>query len=146
MKSVLLLFIVVLIGSCKKPPQLPPEPKILDVGFDKMQITAGEELVVGIDFEDGDGDLGEEDTSSASNAYLIDSRYGFTYPYKIPVLNTSGVPQAISGTVWIKHPMSCDPVPPNRTLDTVSFEVYVVDRAGNESNHFQTEEVIIECQ
>jgi hypothetical protein len=141
--------VLVMAAGCKKPPTLPEEPRITYNEVNKNQLVAGEDtLIVQIDFEDGDGDLGIPSGTPGVNAYLVDSRTGFPFTYVIPKLNSSGDDQAISGSIWFTldpFVISCNPLPPDRTLDTFSFEIYIVDQKGNESNHVVTEDIYLQC-
>jgi hypothetical protein len=137
-----------MVGGCDKPPELPPVPKISSAGVNQSLINAtSDTLVISFNYEDGDGDLGDEDIT---NAWIIDSRTSLPLGWKIPVLNSTGVPQAISGTIWFTLApgtgIECQPDPPGRTHDTVSYEIYVRDQAGHESNHIFTEDIFLECQ
>ena len=117
--------------------------------MNKTEVTAFKDtLIVRIDYEDGDGDIGPMGGDVTDNAFLIDSRTNFPFGFTIPELNTTGVPQAISGSVWFKfspNVVVCSPVPPGRLRDTFNFEIHIMDKKGNESNRIVTDDVIVLC-
>lgn len=145
--ATLFLILTIFFGSCIKQPSYPPEPEIEFKSVSATQIVPGtDSLVVEIGFQDGDGDLGVKDGDSTLNAFLIDNRTGFPYSYQIPFVNPRGNSKSISGTIWITvdpFALNCRPNRPN--FDTISYEVYIVDRAGNESNRVQTPDIILDC-
>lgn len=147
MKS-LLMSCLVIVAGCGTPPDLSPIPSISSPGVNQPVINVKTDtLFLSFNYEDGDGDLGGDDTA---NGWIIDSRTGIPLGYKIPQLNSTEVPQAISGTIWFtlapNTGIECDLSPPGRTHDTVSYEIYVRDRAGHESNHIFTQDIYLECQ
>jgi len=147
-QTIPVLFLVILVAACTRKPDFPVEPEITAANVSKSLVVSGvDSLVVSIDFRDGDGDIGLKNNESDVNAYLIDSRTGFALTYKIPYISSADNPQAISATVWFTiHPFSLNCRPTYTTFDTVSYEIYIVDRAGHESNRMSTPEVVIQCQ
>ncbi len=96
-----------------------------------------------VDFTDGDGDLGSSDVP---NLFFTDSRTGYPDSFKIPNLTPAGNVKAISGIIsYTFSTFSCTP-PQGRQFDTLTYSIYVEDRAGNKSNMVQTPQIILQCQ
>ncbi len=120
-------------------------------------IQLEESLVISIDFEDGDGDLGDLPDDTLDNFFLVDSRTGFVDRFNIPSITPDGSVRSISGIVDITIPSECClPINPGgipcsvidteyNPTDEVIFDVYVIDRAGNQSNIVQTPPITIIC-
>lgn len=136
-----------LAATCINPPEYSEIPEISDASVDKTLAVPGQDsIIVEFKFQDGDGDLGNEERDSTINAYLIDRRTNFPYNYQIPYISQRGNNRAISGTIWVTvdpFTFSCRPNRPDR--DTLSYEIYIVDRAGNESNRLVTSDIILDC-
>jgi hypothetical protein len=98
-------------------------------------------------FSDGDGDIGND---SVSGIYFKDSRYpdiGFIkadFPDIDPSIEDPK--KGLEGTCLF-FPVPT-PTPRNDTFhikhgDTLSYELYIKDRANNESNHIVTKPLIV---
>jgi hypothetical protein len=142
--------------TCSKPPNYPIEPIIK---FERMTKTAlkqsstnGDSLKVTFSFTDGDGDLGSNDSL---NLFVIDKRDGFlSNKYKIPYITASGASNGISGeiefvlfTTCCYFPNGQSPCTPSLVYpkDTVTYDIYLKDRAGHKSNIIQTLPIILDC-
>ncbi|NDC42646.1 MAG: hypothetical protein EBZ77_14045 [Chitinophagia bacterium] len=98
-------------------------------------------------FTDGDADIA---TDPASAVYLKDSRYpdtGFR-KFPFPVIDQSILDpkKGISGTCYvIPLPIPTPRTDPNhlKNGDTLTYELYMTDNAGNESNHEVTHPLIL---
>lgn len=155
----LLIVLVLMIPlSCVIAPDYPVEPVLTYNGVSKNTIFQGvsntDSLYISANFTDGDGDLGDENENKF-NIFLIDNRTGnlqdkFITPYVPP----AGASNGISGELQILVYTTCcffpDNIPPCESppqypTDTISYDIYIVDRAGNESNHITTEQIVISC-
>ncbi len=142
--SYLIILFLMVLASCVKPPDYSVVPRIEFVSVNKTDFNEmdPDSLSVVIYFEDGDGDLGSEDSV---NMFWEDSRVpGYLIPYKIPFFNVDGNSKAISGTVTTYYRISScysdtDPI------DTFYFKIFVEDRAGNQSNVDSTSLIFIHC-
>ncbi len=141
--------------ACVTPPEYPIEPVIDFIGLNKNIVNQGafgtDTLIITFSFTDGDGDLGVD---TALTAFLIDTRDGSEIPYKIPYIPEQGNNNAISGEITIEVYTHCcifddgsDPCTssPNQSSDEMSYQIYIVDRAGNESNLTQTSTIVVNC-
>lgn len=150
MRMRVILLAISLLGlaaTCVNPPEYSEVPAIFDAKVDRTLAKPGtDSIIVAFTFQDGDGDLGNDERDSTINAYLIDARTGFPYNYQIPYINQRGNNKAISGTIWITidpFTFSCRPNRPD--FDTLAYEIYIIDRAGNESNRLITPSIILDC-
>ncbi len=96
---------------------------------------------------DGDADIGNSD---ASQIYLKDSRFdslGFI-PTPFPTIDKSieDPAKGLEGTcVFFPFPQPTPRLDSNHfnTGDTLHYEFYITDRAGHQSNHITTHDLII---
>ena len=162
MKSLFYSFLILtatsLIFACTSPPDYPLEPIItyqsITTNTINQSAIQADSAVITIAFTDGDGDLGNEQMDSV-NIFVIDNRINFQQPgFVIPFIGQQGVGKGISGEISFTAPPNCC-IYPNGTppcqpsvdfpIDTVTYDIYIVDRAGNESNRVTTEPIFIRC-
>lgn len=140
----LIVILFLFVASCVQPPDYPIEPRI---EFRSMNQNTFDELdedslSIVVYFEDGDGDLGSDDSI---NMFWEDSRVpGFQIPFKIPFIEIQGNSKAISGTITTYYPITfclsdADPI------DTFYYKIYIVDRAGHQSNVDSTDVIYLNC-
>ncbi len=149
MKRLALILIIPFVATqCIKKPIFDISPEIIKTAIDTNFVISGiDSLSVRIDFQDGDGDIGLKNGETGVNAYLMDSRTGFALSYKIPYISANASHEAVSGSVWFTiEPFSINCRPDHIGFDTLHYEIYIVDRAGHESNHAKTDDIIIQCQ
>jgi hypothetical protein len=110
-----------------------------DNTFDELDEDS---LSIVVYFEDGDGDLGSDDSI---NMFWEDSRVpGFPLAFKIPFIELQGNSKAISGTITTYYPISyC--LDNDDAVDTFYYKIYIVDRAGNVSNVDSTDLIFLNC-
>lgn len=147
-----ILPIAFFLQKCQKAPDFPITPVISFESFNSTTITPGKDsLKLKFKFTDGDGDLGYnsgEKHSGDSSIYITDVRVGkkdYTYIYNPPHIPEKGSFKQISGTMMINMFYTCNCRPDHLTLDTVSYKVKIIDRAGNISNTITTPIVILKC-
>lgn len=135
-KNIISLFAIVAVGAClssckKDKPVYSDVPEISFVSVSPSSVSAyGEPVTFVISYQDGDGDLGEN-SSDVHNLFLTDNRFGITYAYRIQQLAPSTTPIIIKGQIKI----ILDNAGINSTSpQSVTFSIYVVDRAGHVSN------------
>jgi hypothetical protein len=151
--------LIALLQSCIIAPDYPVIPNIEYKGINKNIIDQGrlkdDSLLIQITFTDGDGDIG--DATNKANIFLIDDRDGKMVTYSMPLIPQKGVTNGVSGTITILHTTlfniccyypNADPcsVPNTPTTDTVTYSLYIEDRAGNLSNTIQLQPIIINCK
>ena len=161
-----LFFLFTIIFACTKPPEYSNTPEINFVSFSKTTMTQGlgtddDFTYLTISFTDGDGDIG---TNSMSTVFFDDTRIeGPDYlEYGAPMIPEQGTGNGISGEMTIKVPTTCcihtDPNLANETCKDLDFEntgvltntliydVYIIDRAGNKSNVITLEPLTLLCK
>ena len=145
----LLLFLCIAFSSCEKntTPNIPQISLLAFFPYDSMWVNVDTSYFI-FGLEDGDGDIGNDTTSVI---YLKDSRYesaGFVktpFPAIDPTIEDPK--KGLKGTCTF-YPVP-QPVPRDDTFhmhhDTLSYELYIKDRAGHESNHIKTNSFIIKA-
>jgi hypothetical protein len=158
--SVLVLLALSLAYSCTKIEKLPGIPYIEFRGFQVFDTTdiLGNRSKAGrltFYFEDGDGDLGLDapsltDTDTTNIFFnLYRKTNGVLEPaaendplrpstYRIPFMEREGQNQILKGTIAITF-LYLFYTP----SDTIVYDFYIRDRAGNESNTVTTNEIIL---
>jgi hypothetical protein len=165
-----LLFLA--ICSCQKPVEYPVEPEIAYEGFTYLinaDSTFSGEGIISLSYTDGDGDLGLDDSDTLPPFGFNDAHYynmvvdylkcvngefvktpllswnaqtqsydTVTFNARFKRLRDSEEPKAISGTMDYKLTVQ-NPFSP---VDTVKFEIRILDRALHESNVIQTEAIV----
>jgi len=148
-----------LLQSCATPPEYPVEPIIEYMGISKDTLRRGamqeDTTFVTFSFTDGDGDIGNKDSI---DLFVTDSRTGVTESqYRVPAVPRLGASNGIKGQITFRLFTTCCIFPPDLGLDPcfgeaasfrydkVVYEIYLRDRAGNESNRIKTEPIYIRC-
>ena len=131
-RSVALLLVVLIFSSCKKDEDgLSVVPQLTFESISPSSIEEfGGPITFSISYQDGDGDLGEND-SDAKNLFLKDLRNGIIYEYRIQELAPQGADIAIIGTLDIV--LNTISITNGSNEQEVTFDIYAVDRAGNSS-------------
>jgi len=155
------LLCVLMLNTCINPPNYPDQPVITYEGVNKTAIYQGttnnpaDTLAIFFSFTDGDGDLSFEDST---DIFVADSRFPqLTTPYRLPLIPEEGTGNGIRGDITlrilsraggiccIENNIAC-PNNPQIATDTFSYEIYIRDRAGNQSNRIRTETLTILCK
>lgn len=147
------------LSSCLKAPDFPIEPVIefLELSKTSMEqesINPSDVVILKVKFTDGDGDIGSND--SISDISIIDLRTGAkeTTATKMPQIPEQGANNGVSGEILIRLLSSCCIPPEDIGLpcsaaiaqDTLRYEVFIRDRAGNESNHIFIPPILLKCR
>ena len=144
--------------ACIKAPEFADVPKIDFVSLTKDTMLQGlnqeDSIIVTFHFEDGDGDIGRMTDSEANNVFFIDTRTGqLDNSFGIPFVPPQGSSNGIEGEVYIKIFSTCcifpvgDPCQPSTEfpIDALTYEIYIKDRAGHESNRITTPVITLLC-
>lgn len=138
------LALALVFGACKKDPEIDlqdPIPTILDVVVSPTNVVEYQDSIIfEVSYRDGDGDLGENDPNAA-NLFLVDNRINVTETYRIQELAPDGAVIPITGSLRVVLPSTG--ITDNSTSQTVTYTIYIRDRAGNESNRFTTAAVTV---
>lgn len=153
------------VWSCTQPPEYPIEPVIDFVNLSKSEMKQGrfgeDTTYVTISFTDGDGDIGhfkEGSQQVEADLFLTDLRTtAQSEQFSVWFIPELGSSNGISGEITFRLLTTCCIYPPNSNfepcepsavypVDTLVYEIYLVDRAGNESNRIQTDPIFLQCQ
>ncbi len=159
MKAKLFLLAIILIGStaCQKKSKFPSTPEISYRGISNEVVKSGspEDFVqISLNFTDGEGDLGYNANGQDFDIYFKDSRtssstgfVGLLLPAQLrdEIKKRNLDEKGISGIITFQLDASLFFIlrPDRPNGDTVNFEVYIKDLAGNESNRITTDNIYI---
>lgn len=118
---------------------------------DSIQAGSGTDtLYILFGMQDGDADLGNDQTTVNYDIWIKDKRFDTGYSgYFFPQIDTraENPSTGVVGTCLFKQVAAfITPRPDSIHMhygDTTSFELYIVDRAGHQSNHITTGNVFI---
>ncbi|GLR16285.1 hypothetical protein [Portibacter lacus] len=153
------IFVLFIFHSCINAPDYPDEPVIEYVGISKTTLNQNslntDSLFVTFSFTDGDGDLGHNPEDTTRNIFIKDLRTGnFQDKFKSPYIPEEGIGNGITGEIQLLLYTTCcifpNNIPPCSApqefpLDTVTYEITIMDRSGNLSNKIVTEPIIVRC-
>lgn len=168
-RFLLFLFPVLLLSACLNVPEFPDEPVLTYVGISKdtilqfnAQMQVQDSLTIQFSFTDGDGDLSIVE-DSISDILLFDSRLDTVpIPLSLPIITGGNTSNGISGDIFIRIVNENAAIccirergntgfrdvcfsSPDFPLDTFSYRIQLLDRAGNISNIIRTETINIRC-
>ncbi len=142
-----LFFVVMIIAvvSCNKETKYSNIPKITFTALSTDKVKAGGDSIVYIqfDFEDGDGNIG----FGTNNLFLRDTRDTVVVPFLIPTIPDKFNPSSgLKGVIQVDYEaafllMRTDSA--HLETDTMRWEIYMKDKAGNRSNTITTSELIL---
>jgi hypothetical protein len=139
--GIILLLLSSALMSCKKDEAFTFEPSIEFKSISPGTIKEYKDsVVITISYLDRNGDLGENETE-IPNAFVKDLRNNLLYSFRIRQLAPEAS-IAIQGNLSIVIPQ-VGLVNSNSSSETATFEVYVKDRAGLESNKITTSAVSV---
>jgi hypothetical protein len=156
MKNIIYLLLVGIIFGCVmclRPPDYPIIPNIGFVRMSKNTMKQGDglndSLRLILSFEDGDGDIGSNDSI---NVFLFDTRQPNATPEiaRMPFVPEAGAKNGISGEISLLVYTTCC-LPScnsflNKATDSLFFDVYIKDRAGHKSNVVRTPYIALRCK
>lgn len=149
---ILLLLAVLLFSSCEKN-EVSKIPQIVFLQLSPSIIKAGRDTAfMQFSVRDGDADLGVTAGANKYDIYIKDMRFdsagfvGYLFPGIDPgILDPT---RGITGTctflftprlLYIRNDSAV-----HAKFDTTRFEVYIMDRAGNPSNHIVTDPLVMQ--
>jgi hypothetical protein len=150
---VLFAFVIVGFVMCLRPPDYPIIPHIGFVRMSKNTMKQGDgsadSLRLYLSFEDGDGDIGSNDSL---NVFVTDTRQANATPepFRMPFVPEQGAKNGISGEISLLIYTTCC-LPScnsflNKAQDSLFFDVYIKDRSGNKSNVVRTPFIGLKCR
>jgi hypothetical protein len=137
-----LVVIILLFAGCKKDEvNFPVEPFIKMISITPATaIQYSDPVKITIHYEDGDGDLGENN-DNVKNCFVTDNRIGITYEYRFKQLAPLNANIPIEGNLNIE--MGGQVITDSSSSQTASYTIYIIDRAGHYSNSITTNEISI---
>lgn len=129
------------IGCEKEINEEPEEPLIRFLSMSQTELIEFEDrVIIEVQYEDGDGDLGDPNPD-VHTIFVKDRRLADFDTYQLQPLAPIGEEVAITGSLTIElQPVF---VLGNGTEEKTDFTIYIVDRAGNESNQIISPELTI---
>jgi hypothetical protein len=133
--------VILSLAACEKDKPLEDTPYI-----EIASITPGnaqayvDTVVITVFYRDGNGDLGENNPD-VYNLFVTDNRNNVTYKYRVQQLAPTDANVAIQGNLKVE--LVGPPIINGGASESVSYSVYVTDRAGNQSNTATTEGITI---
>ena len=146
MRNVLIIAIISLIAiSCNKKTKYSNIPKITfkNLSHNSVQAGGSETVLINLLFEDGDGNIG----FGTNNLFIKDSRFTDTLPYAIPDIPDKFNPESgLNGVIQINYEaafllLRSDTL--HIESDTLTWDIYMKDEAGNVSNTITTSALIL---
>ncbi|MBK9177315.1 MAG: hypothetical protein IPM46_13480 [Flavobacteriales bacterium] len=153
----LALLLSLVLSGCVKRDSFPPEPTLKFKSFTQF----GDSASLVVLFTDGDGDIGLDDSDNQPpfntgsdyyyNLFLEYEEYrsvtaswvpislALPLRYRIPRITPTGQNKALEGEIAVALAW---PIIPDNVVDTVRFQVRLVDRALRESNRVPTDPII----
>lgn len=161
-KIVLIFFIagLIIFSSCTKFEEYPIIPHIEFVSFATILNVQQQDSLgyITISYTDGDGDIGltsEENTPPYQYNFFLDiyeningvqqkivfPDTSITFNSRIPILTPDGINKSIKGEIEMELELYI--MTPFLDSDTISFEIYIMDRALNKSNVIHSPEFLV---
>jgi hypothetical protein len=142
--SVLSLALLIGITSCNVGTGISEVPEISFESVVPNVVTEYQDsLYFTISYRDGDGDLGENNTDD-NNLFIQDSRNQVSYGFRIQQLAPDNAEISIQGNINATLPNTA--IVDGGTSESITYTIWVVDRAGNESNKVSSNTVTVNAQ
>ncbi len=147
---------IALISGCTAAPEFSVVPQLNFISMSRNTMKQSkfptDSIRVVFGFQDGDGDINIKDIA---NVYIIDKRQNaLQEQYVVPMIPKIGSNKGISGEITVTIHTTCC-LPPNGKpcekssdfpRDSLVYQIYMIDKAGNKSNVIETKPVFIECK
>lgn len=149
------------IFSCINAPNYNDIPNLEFISFSNNTMSQAplnsDTTIVSLSFTDGDGDLGYGMGDPGVNIFVVDNRTGEFYDrFRIPAIPEQGANNGVSGVINMVLLNTCCVFPPQDSIpacespsqyptNDLTFNIYMVDRAGNKSNEVTTPIITLNC-
>lgn len=142
--AAVLVALVLGFSACNIGPGVSEVPEIsFESVAPNVVIEYQDSLYFTISYRDGDGDLGQNNTDN-NNLFIQDSRNQVVYGFRVQQLAPDNADIAIQGNINVTLPSTA--ILNGGASETVSYSIWVVDRAGNESNKVSTSTLTVNAQ
>lgn len=112
-------------------------PQIEFVSLSKPQIQANKDsLIITIFYQDGNGDIGNND-NEVENLSVTDNRIGVSTGFRIKQLAPDNANVPIQGNLEILL-TNISVIDSSQSVEQFTYSIYLIDRAGNQSNTITT--------
>lgn len=133
-----------LLFACNTENEISEVPEISFISVAPNVVTEYQDsLVFTISYRDGNGDLGENNTDN-DNLFVQDSRNLVTYGFRLQQLAPDNADIAIQGNLNVTLPNTA--IINGGQSESVAYTIWLVDRAGNESNRVISSTVTVNAQ
>lgn len=133
-----------LMFACNTENEISEVPEISFISVAPNVVTEYQDsLVFTISYRDGNGDLGENNTDN-DNLFVQDSRNQVTYGFRLQQLAPDDVNIAIQGNLNVTLPNTA--IINGGQSESIVYTIWLVDRAGNESNRVTSSTVTVNAQ
>lgn len=137
-----LAFFLLLLYACKKEELISSTPSINFVSISPNPAVKYQDTVtIAIEITDGDGDMGEN-TADVKNVFVTDDRNNVVSGFRLSQLTPDGSNIIVRAPVNIHLPPQAF-VDDSHSSEVATYSVYVVDRAGHQSNIISTGQLTI---
>ena len=155
----LLAAIICLAASCQKDPDQYPDEPLLYYQSTSPRIVLNQDTAsnirIELKFTDGDGDIGMDPSENTMGIFLKDSRdtssADFSYPHPFPYIPDNVRPKkgGLEGGIMLNlgrqyFTRFIDSLHLALRRDTMRFNIYIQDIAGNKSNVVTTDTIYIQ--
>lgn len=142
MKKLIVILFAGLLFSCNKEDnQLDEVPSLELISIAPNTVVQFEDsVVIRLDYEDGNGDLGGFPADSV-NLFVVDNRNGVPFEFRIQELVPGGAEVPIKGTLSITLQNLF--LTGTGSQESATFSIYAYDRAGHKSNVVKTPAVVV---
>lgn len=153
---------IIYFTGCLRPDEISEIPEILDVSLSKNTVkgiytsdAVADSFKISLNFQDGDGDVGINESDSSTNLFITDMRRAYTDSFRIPNIPSFGNYSSVRGLINVNFTMCCvnddNEVqclagPDLAPKDTAILQIQIKDRAGNLSNVINTPPIILLCE
>jgi len=142
-RTAFILFLLIFF-SCEKVSTEPvfdltPAIKLLEISHEEIK-AFDEVLTIRIEYEDGDGDLGNAN-NDINSLFIKDSRLSNEDGFFVGPLAPEGSKISIRGTLNIE--VGSFFLLGNGSQEKTSLTIYIIDRAGHKSNVLETDPITI---
>jgi hypothetical protein len=138
---IFLMLVLSVVVGCKDPAEkiFSPVPEIELISVNPTQVVSfRDSIVFEVEYTDGDGDLG---SMTEDNFFIEDDRIQVTHGFRVQEIVPNGERVPITGSLRIILPNTL--ITDGSASQQVTFTLYMIDQAGNESNRVSTPPVTV---
>jgi hypothetical protein len=160
MRQGVLFFICISLLACTDTPDFDVVPALtFDGVFNNTfaQSRAIDTAIIALTITDADGDIGESPLGLPT-VFIVDEKDGFTQTFRLPRISEQGTGKGIKaeaqilyiinkGGLCCRYPDGTGGCIPSTEypIDSFFYDTYVIDHAGNESNHVRVGPIYLIC-